>query len=436
MNENIILSMIKPYLKGMLLTYDDFDNIFSDILSPKEQYEITSLLADKGIELVDSYDEQEDASLGYKYYQMALPYSKNGFMTYDSFEIAFSDYSRKQQYEIVEELYSYGIELADSLDGVTVVGRADVSLVPDDNDGIFNILYDENIFKDTSNSSEIIHINKIVKQSNATLCALIQQGNMQAKQDICIKNQRLVSKYAASYYGYYGSDLDIEDLEQAGYMGLIDAAENFDLSRDTAFSTYATPKIISYIVRETINTGFTIRLPVHIVEKIAKITKLDAAFDSAGMNYDERMTSISDELQTPAEEIKYLLSIRQQYMQCTSLNIPVGEDEVTELEEFIKDDDALSVEDEVDNILLSETIQNVLSTLKPKEQKAIMLRFGFINNKIHTLEEIGNMYGVTKERARQIIEKALRKLKHPTKKNKLKDYYYGVKNGKSSEKSF
>ncbi|MBR5090653.1 MAG: sigma-70 family RNA polymerase sigma factor [Ruminiclostridium sp.] len=427
MNENIILSMIKPYLKGTLLTYDDFDNIFSDILSPKEQYEITSLLSDKGIELVDSYEEQEDDSLGYQYYQKALPYSKNGFMTYDSFDIAFSDYSRKQQYEIVEELYSYGIELADSLDGIPVVGRADGSLVPDDNDdGNFSILYDENIFKDTTSSSEIIHINKIVKQSNATLCALIQQGNMQAKQDICIKNQRLVSKYAASYYGYYGSDLDIEDLEQAGYMGLIDAAENFDLSRDTAFSTYATPKIISYIVRESINTGFTIRLPVHIVEKVAKVTKLDATFDSQNLSYEERMTAISDELQIPVEEVKYLLSIRQQFMQCTSLNIPVGEEQETELEEFIRDDDSPSVEDEVDNLMLSERIDKVLSTLNPKEKKIIMFRFGFIDGNIYTLEEIGKLYGVTRERVRQIEAKALRKLKHWTRSSKLKDFYDGV----------
>ena len=436
MNEEIILSMVKPYLKGNMLTYDNFDNIFSNILSPREQYEVIALLANKGIELVDEYKESEDDSFGYKYYQMALPFSKNGFMTYDSFDIAFSDYSRKQQYEIVEELFSYGIELVDSLGAISVISDVDNSLVSDDDEtDEFSVLYDENIFKDTSSSSELLHISKKITQSNATLCALIQQGNMQAKQDICIKNQRLVAKYAAAYYGYYGSDLDIEDLEQAGYIGLLAAAERFDLTKDNAFSTYATYWIKQTITREAIDTGFTINLPVHIVEKIAKVTKLDAAFDSLEMNYEERMTAISDELLMPVEEIKYLLSIRQQYMQCTSLNIPVGEDEVTELEEFIRDDEALSVEEEVDNIMLSEEIQNVLSTLKPKEQQVIMLRYGFIDNKIYTLEEIGNIYGVTRERARQIVEKALRKLKHPTKKNKLKDYYDGVnKNEKSIKK--
>ena len=434
MNEEIVLSMVEPYLKGKKLTYDDFENIFSNILSPKEQYEVTTLLADKDIELVDEYEEPENDSLGYKYYQIALPYSKNGFMTYDSFDVAFSDYSRKQQYEIVEELFSYGIELVDSLDAISVIGDVDSSLLSDDSDtDRFNILYDESIFKDNTNSSEILYFNKNITQSNATLCALIQQGNMQAKQDICIKNQRLVKKYSAAYYGYYGSDLDIEDLEQAGYMGLIDAAENFDLSRDTAFSTYATPKIISYIVRESINTGFTIRLPVHLVEKIAKVTKLDAAFDSLEMSYEERMTAISDDLQTPVEEIKYLLSIRQQYLQCTSLNIPVGEDEVTELEEFIRDDDALTVEEEVENIILSETLMEVLSTLAPKEKKVLLLRNGFIEGKIFTLEEIGKIYGITRERVRQIESKALRKLRHRTRSYKIIDYYDGAtKNEKNT----
>ncbi|MBP3857239.1 MAG: sigma-70 family RNA polymerase sigma factor [Ruminiclostridium sp.] len=434
MNEEIVLSMVAPYLKENMLTYDDFENIFSDILSPKEQYEVTALLSGKGIELVDEYEEPENDSLGYKYYQIALPYSKNGFMTYDSFDIAFSDYSRKQQYEIVEELFSYGIELVDSLGAISVISDVDNSLVSDDDEtDEFSVLYDENIFKDTSSSSELLNISKKITQSNATLCALIQQGNMQAKQDICIKNQRLVAKYAAAYYGYYGSDLDIEDLEQAGYIGLLAAAERFDLTKDNAFSTYATYWIKQTITREAVDTGFTINLPVHIVEKIAKVTKLDAAFDSLEMNYEERMSAISEELQIPVEEIKYLLSIRQQYMQCTSLNIPVGEEEVTELEEFVQDDEALSVEEEVENIILSEALMEVLSTLAPKEKKVLLLRNGFIEGKIFTLEEIGKIYGITRERVRQIESKALRKLRHRTRSYKIIDYYDGaIKNEKNT----
>lgn len=424
MNEDIIISMVTPYLKKSALSYEDFDNIFGNLLSQHEQYEVADLLSSHNIELIDSDAVQQD------YCKMAEPYTKNGYLKYDDFDIIYGNYSHKEQYEIIEELFSNGIELIDTIEESIDIKESDFDTLIDPmnitidekNADDFEILYDEKIFLDKGTSQTTVVVNKNIKQTNEILCKLIQEGNQQAKQDICIKNQGLVKKYANAYFNYYGNDLEFEDLEQIGYIGLITAAEKFDITRDNAFTTYATLWIKQAISREVFDQGFTIRIPVHAIEKIIKITKLEKVYEYEGLEYNEIICAISKELQINENEVRHYINLRQKFMRCTSLNIPVGEKQETELEDMLVDEDGIVVEDEVEQHILSEDIRAVVSTLKPREQQVLNLRFGLIDGKELTLEQIGSIMNLTRERIRQIESKALRKLRHPSRSRKIKMY--------------
>lgn len=369
MNEEIILKMVEPYLKDNAITYKEFDNIF-EFLSLKEQYEVVELLFSHGISLEDLEKDDDNENI---------------------------------------------IDIEDVLE-------LDFNEAEEDESEDFDVLYDDNIFKDKNSDNSHVVLYKNIKQSNDILCRLIQEGNKQARQDICVKNKLLVDKYVNAYLRYFGNHLDFEDLEQAGYIGLLKAAERFDLKRDSAFSTYAVFWIRQSIVREVMDNGFVIRIPVHLMELIAKITRLDNQFNTKGYTYNERMHLIAEELDITEERVENLLAIRQQYLSYSSLNTPVGEEEETELEEIYVDKEQVSVEDIVANKMLCEQMKEVLLTLTEREQRVLNLRFGFVDGRTRTLEEVGREYNVTRERIRQIEAKAIRKLQHPSRSRKLKDY--------------
>lgn len=369
MNEEIILKMVEPYLKDNAITYKEFDNIF-EFLSLKEQYEVVELLFSHGISLEDL--EKDDDN-------------ENIIDIEDVWELEFNE-------------------------------------AEEDESEDFDVLYDDNIFKDKNSDNSHVVLYKNIKQSNDNLCRLIQEGNKQARQDICVKNKLLVDKYVNAYLRYFGNHLDFEDLEQAGYIGLLKAAERFDLKRDSAFSTYAVFWIRQSIVREVMDNGFVIRIPVHLMELIVKITRLDNQFNTKGYTYNERMHLIAEELDITEERVENLLAIRQQYLSYSSLNTPVGEEDETELEEIYVDKEQVSVEDIVANKMLCEQMKEVLLTLTEREQRVLNLRFGFVDGRTRTLEEVGREYNVTRERIRQIEAKAIRKLQHPSRSRKLKDY--------------
>lgn len=424
MNEDIILSMVRPYLKKAELSYSDFDNIFGNLLSQHEQYEVVSILSLNGIELVDLDDIQQN------YYKIAEPYAKNGYLKYDEFDKIFGKYPHKEQYKIIEELFSKGIELIDNVEEPIDIKKSDFDALIDPlnitidekNTNDFEILYDEKIFHDKEKSNSTVVVNKNVKQTNEILCKLIQEGNQQAKQDICIKNQGLVQKYASAYYNYYGNDLEFEDLEQVGYIGLITAAEKFDMNRDNTFTTYATFWIKQAISREIFDQGFSIRIPVHAMEKIIKITRLENLFEFQGMTHKQIINSIAEELQITEDDIRHYIHIRQKFLRCASLNTSVGEDMETELGELIPDVESITAEDAAIKKSLSKDIRYVVSKLSMREQEVINLRFGLIDGRKRTLEEVGQVLNVTRERARQIEAKALRKLRHPSKSKMIKEY--------------
>lgn len=365
MNEEIILSMVKPYIKDGAITYDEFDQLFS-ILSRKEQYTVSEVLFSKGIDLVDSHITEDELVL--------------------DIDI---------EYDLEEELSK----------------------------GDFEVLYDENIFRDKSSISthfEELVLNKKVHQSNEILCHLIQQGNRQAMQDLCVKNQGLVRKYVFAYKKRYSNRLDYEDLEQVGFMGLIKAAQRFNLQLGVSFSTYAVYWIKQAIAREIMNHGYAIRIPVHMMERINKVVAVDNRLIYEGIPILERIPCVADELGISEDSVREALALRNNYLLYTSLDTPIGEDQDSVLGDFIAMDETISVEQIVFNKELRKELETVIAFLKPKEKEILKLRFGWNDNHPKTLEEIGTIYGVTRERIRQIEAKAVRWLRHPSRSCRLK----------------
>lgn len=254
-----------------------------------------------------------------------------------------------------------------------------------------------------------------IVQTNEALCSLIQSGDRQAKQDLCIKNERLVKKVAAKYVGAYGNNLEREDLEQTGFLGLLIAAEKYDPTSEAKFSTYAVHWIKREIQNEIKAHGFSIRLPAHLIDKIAKCVNLDTSLMQQGLERGERLQAIADTLDITVDDVKKCLSMRKQYQQPVSLNTVVEEKNLTEIYELIPDENTPLVKDEIDRKVLLERIRTMVDTLEPQERDIIKLRYGFMNNRVYTLEEVGGMYHIGIERVRQIEEKALRKLKYALK---------------------
>ena len=357
---------------------------------------------------------------------MVQPYIKDGAITYSEFDNIYSILSLREQYDVIEILFRHGIELIDEqIDEETVILDVEDSDSTEDRDDEFEVLYDESIFKDDgdpADESAPLFVQGTVKQSNEVLCSLIQQGNRQAMQDLCIKNKRLVDKYVAGYVKRYGNRLDFEDLEQVGFLGLIKAAKKFSIQLGTAFSTYAVFWIKQSISREIMDNGYAIRIPVHMMERIAKVGVVDNRLLGNGVPIKERISCIAKELGLKEDDVESCLILRKNFLSYTSLDVPIGEDEESELGEFIPDESADSVEDIVVKRELRRQLDETMKSLTPRERDILELRFGWNDDRGRTLEEIGEMYGVTRERIRQIEAKALRKLRHPVRIKKINDF--------------
>lgn len=370
--------------------------------------------------------------------EMVRPYLVNNQLTYKNFNCIFDMLSTKEQYEVINILYKQSIELVDSIAGVNA------PLSDQDEEEDFDILYDESLFQDDfdeestygdeeydeegkserkNNSSrfQALIVRKEVKMSNETLISLIQEGNEQARQDLCIKNRGLVDKYVNGYMKIAGNKLEFEDLEQVGMLGMLKAAERFDFKVGTTFSTYATWWIKQSISRAIDDTGFTIRIPVHKMDQIFKVCRLDSQLAEIN-NFNERMEMISLQTGYPQKIVEDCIRLYHQFLRSASLDVPIGEDGDTPLGDMIPIEGEILTDDIVIHHILREQIEEVLSTLTKREQTVIKYRFGLIDGKVRTLEEVGEMYGVTRERIRQIEAKALRKLRHPSRNRKLKDF--------------
>ena len=320
--------------------------------------------------------------------------------------------------KLYEELESNGIEVVDD-------DATDMSAVADmGEEGMDD-------FEDTVTSDgitiddpvkvylkEIGRVPLLTPDEEVQLALDIQKGGKdgeRAKQRLSEANLRLVVSIAKRYVG---RGMQFLDLIQEGNLGLIKAVEKFDYTKGYKFSTYATWWIRQAITRAIADQARTIRIPVHMVETINKVIRVSRQLLQE-LGHDPSPNEIAKEMNMPVDKVREILKIAQEPV---SLETPIGEEEDSHLGDFIPDEGASEPSEAASFTLLKEQLMDVLSTLTPREEKVLKLRFGIEDGRTRTLEEVGKEFNVTRERIRQIEAKALRKLRHPSRSKKLKDF--------------
>ena len=320
--------------------------------------------------------------------------------------------------KLYEELESNGIEVVDD----DPIDPADAGLLREEGGEEYDdALNTDGIAIDDPVKvylKEIGRVPLLTPEEEIDLALKIQAGGPdgeKAKQRLSEANLRLVVSIAQRYVG---RGMQFLDLIQEGNLGLIKAVEKFDHTKGFKFSTYATWWIRQAITRAIADQARTIRIPVHMVETINKVKKVSSQLLHE-MGHDPSAEEIAERLEMPVDKVREIMRVAQEPV---SLETPIGEEEDSHLGDFIPDDDAPIPAEAASQTLLKEQLAEVLKTLTPREEKVLRLRFGLEDGRPRTLEEVGKEFNVTRERIRQIEAKALRKLRHPSRSRKLRDF--------------
>ena len=333
---------------------------------------------------------------------------KNGSLTYKEIMEAMDhiDLSPEQIEKIYEVLEMVGVEvIGEAIEADTAAEELDLS-VPE------GIAIDDPV---RMYLKEIGKVPLLSSEQEITYAKLIEEGDQKAKKKLAEANLRLVVSIAKRYVG---RGMLFLDLIQEGNLGLIKAVEKFDYRKGYKFSTYATWWIRQAITRAIADQARTIRIPVHMVETINKLIRVQRQLLQE-LGRDPFPEEISKVMELPVDKVREIQKIAQEPV---SLETPIGEEEDSHLGDFIPDDEAPAPAEAAAFTMLKEQLINVLDTLTPREEKVLRLRFGLDDGRARTLEEVGKEFNVTRERIRQIEAKALRKLRHPCRSKKLKDY--------------
>ena len=360
-------------------------------------------------------DESEEISSEEKVQKIIEKAKESGKITYGELATELDDTTPEEIDKVFDAFEDLGVDLNDDLDEPDIEDLENVEEIKLEDMDITNL---DGVSVDDPVRMYLREIGKIpllTYEEEAELAQQIVNGDEEAKQKLAESNLRLVVSIAKKYVG---RGMLFLDLIQEGNMGLIKAVEKFDYNKGFKFSTYATWWIRQAITRAIADQARTIRIPVHMVETINKLIRTSRQLLQQN-GREPTPEEIAKEMEISVEKVMEIQKIAQDPV---SLETPIGEEDDSHLGDFIQDEDSPAPQDSAAHTLLREQLEEVMDTLTPREAMVLKLRFGLEDGKARTLEEVGKQFDVTRERIRQIEAKALRKLRHPSRSKKLRDY--------------